>query len=92
MIIYDGEPRTEAEDDKKIAKMVWDDDKKAVIEYTKESYAKQGEIVEIDENITFEQFYKEYDPCVFQDYDQANWDYFEEQYISDWKYENDVEV
>lgn len=92
MIIYNGEPRTEEEDYKKIAKMVWEDDKNDIIDYAEKVYAEQGDYEKIDRNITFEEIWELIDHDIFREADEENWDYFEEQYISDWKYDNDIEV
>lgn len=81
------------EDDKKeIAKMVWEDDKNDIIDYADKVYAEQGDDEPIDRNITFEEIWASIDHDIFREADEGNWKYFEEQYISDWKRKNHVEV
>lgn len=66
----------EDDDYKEISKLVWDDDKNGIIEYAEKE---MGE--EINKEITFEEFYKTYDNCFFQEYDdKENWNYWEEHY------------
>lgn len=87
-----GDLRLEDIDYYEIAKKVWEDDKDGVIKYAIDNQKEQfGVIVTVPKNISFEDFYKDFDPCVFQDYNPENWKYFEEQYIKDWKYENNWE-
>lgn len=86
-----GELRLEDEDYYEIAKLVWEDDKNDIIEYTTKTQKEQfGIIVKIPSTISFEEFYREFDISAFQECDAKNWEYWEKQYIDDWKYENGV--
>ena len=86
-----GEWRLDDEDYYEIAKLVWEDDKKDIIEHTTKTQKEQfGIIVKIPSTISFEEFYREFDIDTFQECDPKNWKYWEEQYISAWKYEHDV--
>lgn len=88
-----GELRLEDEDYYEIAKKVWQDDKKDIIEYTTKTQKEQfGIIVKIPDTISFEEFYREFGLDDFLECDPNNWKFWEDQYISDWKYEHDMEV
>lgn len=82
---------TEIEDDKEIAKLVWEDDKYDIIDYAEKVYTEQGYFEKIDRNITFEEIWNLIDHDIFKEADEENWNYFEKKYISDWKYEHNLE-
>lgn len=71
----------EEEDYKAIAKMVFDDDKKDIIEYAEKVYAKQGDNEPIDKNITFDELWDLIDHDIFQEYNEENWEYWKNEYI-----------
>lgn len=78
-----GIERLEEEDYKAIAKLVWEDDKNDVLDYIDECYKN----AKVDRGITFEEVYKEYDTCIFQEYDRDNWDYWEKEYRKNYERE-----
>lgn len=78
-----GEIELEESDKKAIAKKVFDYDKSGLIEFCEQEYKKQGDNEPIDQNITFEEFWKEIDHDLIMEYKE--WVDFEEEYKKDFE-------